>query len=106
MLPSGFSTPNSLFSCPTATKTARPITKPSMTGLDRNWVTNPSRSIPATRNTSPVTSTNAAALAAYVPGSVASPAVAITAVVTEDASSAAVADVGPTDRCREVPISA
>ena len=64
VLPSGFSTPNSLFSCPTATKMARPITKPSITGLDRNCVTNPSRSIPATRNTSPVTSTNAAALAA------------------------------------------
>ena len=63
VLPSGFSTPKSLFSWPTATNTARPITKPSMTGLDRNWVMKPRRRIPATRKTRPVTSTNAAALA-------------------------------------------
>ena len=61
VFPSGFSTPNSLLSCPTATNTARPTTNPSMTGFDRNWVTNPRRAIAATRNTIPVTSTKAAA---------------------------------------------
>ncbi len=63
VLPSGFSTPNSLLSCPIATNRASPITNPSITGLDRNCVMKPRRSMPATRNTRPVTSTNAAALA-------------------------------------------
>ena len=42
VLPSGFSTPKSLLSCPTVTKMARPTTKPSMTGLERNCVMKPS----------------------------------------------------------------
>ncbi len=63
VFPSGLGTPKSLFNWPTATKTARPITKPSITGFDRNCVMKPSFSIPATRNTTPVTRTKAAAWA-------------------------------------------
>jgi hypothetical protein len=64
VFPSGFSTPNSLLSCPTITKTARPTTKPAMTGFERNWVMKPRRATPATRNTSPVMSTKADAYVA------------------------------------------
>ena len=59
VLPSGLGTPKSLLSCPTATKIARPVTKPSITGLDRNCVMKPSRAIPAARKTNPVTRTKA-----------------------------------------------
>ncbi len=61
VLPSGLGTPNSLLSCPTATKTARPTTKPSITGLDRNWVMKPRCARPAARKIRPVTRTNAEA---------------------------------------------
>ena len=97
VLPSGFGTPNSLLSWPTTTKKARPTTKPSMTGLDRNWVTNPRRARPATRKTPPVISTNADAYAWYVCGSDALAAGTATSdTATDDARSAAVAEVGPT----------
>ena len=61
VLPSGLGTPNSLLSWPTATKMARPMTKPSITGLERNCVINPSLARPATRNTRPTTKTKAEA---------------------------------------------
>ena len=106
VLPSGLGTPNSLFSCPTATNMARPTTKPSITGLLKNWVMKPKRAIPATRNTSPVTSTKAAAYAWYESGSPVLAAVATSVAATDDASSAAVADVAPTWRWRDVPSNA
>ena len=61
VLPSPFGTPNSLLSWPTATKSARPVTNPSITGFDRNCVMKPRRATPARRKTTPTTRTNAEA---------------------------------------------
>ena len=102
VLPSGFSTPNSLLSCPTATKTANPVTKPAITGSEMNWVMNPRRRMAATRNTTPTIRTRAVAFAANACGS---PLITPTAS-SEDARSAAVADVAPTLSWRELPRSA
>ncbi len=58
LLPSPLLTPKSLLSCPMAMKTARPVTKPSMTGLDRNCVMKPRRKMPAMKKPTPTSNTS------------------------------------------------
>ena len=53
VLPSVPSIPNSFGSCFTVTKIASPKTKPSITGLERNWAMKPSPMNPASRKRPP-----------------------------------------------------
>ena len=48
VLPSAFSTPNSLFSCPIAMNNPRPTMNPSSTGRAKNRAMNPIRRSPST----------------------------------------------------------
>ncbi len=110
VLPLVFSTPKNLYSWPTSTYTARPVMNPSSTGFERNWVTNPRRASLASRKTRPTTMTNAATYSWYSAGSMfaaslATPAATMTAV-TDDAISAADAEVGWTNTWRELPSTA
>ena len=102
VFPEPLEMPNSLFSWPTATNTASPVTKPSITGRDRNWLTNPSRATPASAKTAPTTITRAPAVAAYRPAS----SLATPTATTVLAINAAVADVACTDRWRDDPSKA
>ncbi len=93
--PSPPSIPNSLGTCPMMITSAMPTMKPLSTGSDTKLEMNPRRSRPAARATRPVMTARAAVSAATLP-SVATPATAV-------AERAAVADIGPTTRCRELP---
>jgi hypothetical protein len=90
--PGPVSTPNSFGSCPAMMVSARPTMKPLRTGSEMKLARNPSRSTPAISATAPVT--------------IASAAVRPKCGATAAADRAAVADIGPTIRCRELPSSA
>src|SRR6478609_11839589 len=79
---------------------AKPTMNPFNTGSEMNDAMNPSRSSPASRPRIPVTMARAAVNAIY---SAESPAAN---GATLAADSAAVADIGPTTRCRELPAAA
>ena len=74
--------------------------KPLSTGSEMKFARKPSRSSPATSATTPVTIASAAVSVTYS----GCPWVANSATAAAD--SAAVADIGPTIRCRELPSSA
>src|ERR1044072_4531308 len=79
---------------------ARPTMNPLSTGPEMNDAMNPSRSNPASSPNRPVMIASAVVSARYTAGS--APASGATAA----ADSAAVADIGPTTRCRELPAAA
>ena len=85
---------------PTMIVSARPTMKPFSTGSEMRLATKPRRARPATRPMTP------AVIASAIVSSVnlGVPCVAITATVA--AESAAVADIGPTTRCLELPKAA
>lgn len=89
--------PSSAGTWPTMIVRASPITNPRSTGAEMKDATNPSRSRPATTATAPTTTASAAVSAT---GSL-PPRAARSATTVAD--SAAVADIGATTRCRDVP---
>ena len=74
--------------------------KPLSTGSEMKFARNPSRSRPAPSATIPVTNASVAVNVTY------SGCPAVATLATAAADSAAVADIGPTIRCRELPNSA
>ena len=79
---------------------ASPTMKPLSTGSEMKFARNPSRARPATRATTPVAIASAVVIATNAP------APGATNWATVDADSAAVADIGPTMRWRELPNAA
>ncbi len=79
---------------------ASPTMKPLITGSEMKLARKPSRSSPAISAASPVVIASAAVIAANLP----SPTGTIEATVAAD--SAAVADIGPATRWRELPSAA
>ena len=79
---------------------ARPMMKPFRTGSEMKFARKPSRSRPAISAATPVASASVAVswTNAFVPG--------VASVATTAAERAAVADIGPTTRCRELPNAA
>ena len=98
--PPVFSTPNSFGTWPMMIVSARPTMNPFKTGSEMKPARNPSRSRPAPSARIPVVTASAAVVAAKPdwPCATSSPTVA--------ADSAAVADIGPTTRWRELPSAA
>ncbi|OLT05150.1 hypothetical protein BJF90_19590 [Pseudonocardia sp. CNS-004] len=97
--PGSFSTPNSAGSWPMMIVSASPTMKPLSTGSEMNAAMNPSRRSPARMPTTPVTTASAAVNAMYSAPPPARP-------PRIPADRAAVADMGPTTRCRELPTTA
>ena len=79
---------------------ARPMMKPFSTGSEMKLAMNPSRKRPNRRAITPAVMAKVAVSAAK------SPSPAVTTVPTAAAESAAVADIGPTTRCFELPNAA
>jgi hypothetical protein len=98
--PLPFSTPNSLGNWPAMMVSASPMMKPLSTGSEMKLATKPSRVRPARM---PITPAVIASAAVSVTNSLL-PAVANCATAAAD--SAAVADIGPVMRCRELPKTA
>ena len=98
--PSDFGTPKNFGTCPIMIVSASPTMKPFNTGSEMNEAMKPSRSRPASRPAIPVTTARAAVSATYNAES--PPANGATVA----ADRAAVADIGPTTRCRELPAAA
>jgi len=99
-LPSPFPTPKAAGTCPMMIVSARPMMKPLSTGSEMNEARNPSRARPAARQRRPVTSATAVV---RVTNSASSP---LAKTPTTLADRAAVADMGPTIRWRELPNAA
>ena len=98
--PSDLGTPRNFGTWPMRMVNASPTMNPFSTGSEMNDAMKPSRNIPASRPRIPVTMASAAVSATYsVPSPPANGA-------TLAADSAAVADIGPTTRCRELPAAA
>ena len=74
--------------------------KPLMTGSEMNEARNPSRSSPAINAAAPVQTASAAVAVANAPAS------PVTTSATVAADRAAVADIGPVTRWRELPSAA
>ena len=92
--------PSSFDSWPEMIVSAIPMMKPLSTGSEISVATKPSRNSPATKAARPVAIASAAvSAAAFVPPCVTNWAIA-------PADSAAVADIGPVTRCRELPKAA
>jgi hypothetical protein len=98
--PDPFGTPSILGTWPTMMVSASPTMNPLSTGSEIRFARNPSRSTPASTASRPVVRANVTVRAAYAPASPAA------ASPTAAAESAAVAAIGPTIRCREVPSAA
>jgi hypothetical protein len=98
--PSDFGIPKNFGTWPIRMVRARPTMNPFNTGSEMNDAMNPSRSRPASRPRIPVTMASAAVKATYRVES--PPANGATLA----ADRAAVADIGPTTRCRELPAAA
>ena len=90
-------TPKRPGSCPTMIVRASPTMKPFSTGSEMRLATNPRRRSPASSPTMPAV----IARAAVTDAKLEPPEVTTSATVA--AESAAVADIGPTTRCRELP---
>ena len=98
--PSARSIPNSLGTWPMMIVSASPMMKPFITGSEMKWARKPSRSRPATRARRPVIRARTTVKARTSSG----PPVVRSATAAADR--AAVADIGPTTRCRELPNAA
>ena len=98
--PSVFSMPSNFGTWPTMIVSARPMMKPFSTGSEMKLARNPRRRIPAARARMPVTIASTPVNARTSSG----PPVVRSATAAAD--SAAVADIGPTTRCRELPNAA
>jgi hypothetical protein len=99
-LPLPFSTPNSSGSCPTTMVRASPMMKPLRTGSEMKLARKPRRRSPATRARNPVVMARAVVWAR-------NPALlGVATSATAAADRAAVADIGPVTRCRELPKAA
>ncbi len=98
--PGGLGTPISTGSSPTTMVRVRPNTKPVTIGFDRNSATQPMRSKPKIRRTSPVARASAAATRTASPGS---PRVRS---ATIEPDTMATVDAGPTMSCLEEPNTA
>ena len=62
LLPSPPFTPNTLLNCPMMIWIDMPVMKPAITALEMKLATHPIRTSPATRNTTPAVSANAAVI--------------------------------------------
>jgi hypothetical protein len=99
-LPLPLGIPNSLGSCPTTIVRARPMMKPLSTGSEMKLPQSPARASPATTPMMPVVIASVTVRATNGP----LPWVARSATAAADRT--AVADIGPTTRCRELPKAA
>ena len=97
--PSDFK-PSTLGSCAPMITSANPCMNPTITGFDRKSATKPSRSTPASRQSTPVITPSPAASSAIRPGSPSASGATATATI------AAIAVSGPTTSWRELPNSA
>ena len=98
--PSPLDTPKSLGTWPIMMVKARPMMNPLSTGSEMKLAMNPSRNRPKRRAITPAVMAKVAVSAAK------SPWPAVTTVPTAAAERAAVADIGPTTRCFELPKAA
>ena len=98
--PEPFSIPSSLGTWPIMIVSARPTMKPLITGSEMKLARNPSRRMPARSAAMPVAIASAAVIATN------SSPLGATRSATVAAESAAVADIGPTMRWRELPNAA
>ena len=99
-LPEPLSTPSSPGTWPMMIVSASPTMKPLSTGPEMKLARKPRRSAPAISAARPVVIASAAVIAAKLPA----PGATTSATVAAD--SAAVADIGPVTRCRELPRAA